>query len=92
MRARTTLEWDESLSRGVAPGERTALYGESYAFVPSELDGSEGLGEERTEPYLNSGLTWLAKEDPQWDMRVGFGLNDAAEGPCVSAGVAFRMR
>ena len=85
-------EWAQSLSGGVALGDRTGLYGEWYAFVPSGLDAPAGSRSERTEHYLNSGLTWLANEDLQWDIRAGFGLNDAAEDVYVGAGVVFRMR
>lgn len=79
-------EWAQSLSWAVALGERTGAYGEWYAFVPSGLAGG------RAQHYLNSGLTWLANEDLQWDIRVGFGLNDAAEDVYVGTGVVFRIR
>ena len=85
-------EWAQSLSCGVALGERAGLYGEWYAFVPSGLDLPAGSAGKPTEHYLNSGLAWLANEDLQWDIRVGFGLNDAAEDMYVGAGVVFRIR
>ena len=67
------LEWAQSLSCGVALGERAGLYGEWYAFVPSGLDVPAGFAGKRTEHYLNSGLAWLANEDLQWDIRVDSG-------------------
>ena len=79
-------EWAQSLSWGIAMGQRTGLYAEWYAFVPSGLEGASG------QHYLNSGLTWLANDDLQWDVRVGVGLNDAAEDMYVGAGLAFRVR
>ena len=79
-------EWAQSLSWGIAVGQRSGLYAEWYAFVPSGLKGG------RSEHYLNSGLTWLANDDLQWDIRVGLGLNDAAEDMYVGAGVVFRLR
>lgn len=79
-------EWAQSLSWGIAVGQRSGLYAEWYAFVPS------GLKDGRSEHYLNSGLTWLANDDLQWDIRVGLGLNDAAEDVYVGAGLAFRVR
>ena len=85
-------EWAQSLSCGVALGERAGLYGEWYAFVPAGLDVPAGHAPARSEHYLNSGLTWLASEDLQWDIRVGTGLNDAAEDLYVGAGVVFRTR
>lgn len=85
-------EWAQSLSCGVALGERGGLYGEWYAFVPSGYDAPAGRAGKSTEHYVNSGLTWLANEDLQWDIRVGLGLNDAAEDLYVGAGVVFRVR
>ena len=79
-------EWAQSLSWGIAMGQRSGLYAEWYAFVPS------GLERGRSEHYLNSGLTWLAHDDLQWDVRVGVGLNDAAEDMYVGAGMVFRVR
>lgn len=79
-------EWAQSLSCGVGLGERGGLYGEWYAIVPSGLEGG------RAEHYVNSGLTWLANDDLHWDIRVGFGLKDAAEDMYVGAGLAFRVR
>ena len=91
-RRRDYREWAQSLSFGVALGARTGLYGEWYAFVPSGLEAPAGFRSERTEHYLNSGLTWLGNEDLQWDIRAGFGLNDAAEDVYVGAGAVFRVR
>ncbi len=85
-------EWAQSLSCGVALGEHTGLYGEWYAFVPSGLDVPAGRSGKQTEHYVNSGFTWLANEDLQWDIRVGLGLNDAAEDLYVGAGLVFRIR
>lgn len=79
-------EWAQSLSYGLALGERGGLYGEWYAVLPAGLDGGQA------EHYLNSGLTWLATVDLQWDVRVGFGLSDAAEDVYVGAGVVLRVR
>lgn len=85
-------EWAQSLSCAVALGERAGLYGEWYAFVPSGLDVPAGFARKGNEHYLNSGLTWLASDDLQWDIRVGFGLNDAAEDAYVGTGAVFRVR
>lgn len=79
-------EWAQSLSWGIAMGQHSGLYAEWYAFVPSGLEGASG------QHYLNSGLTWLANDDLQWDIRIGFGLNAAAEDMYVGAGVVMRVR
>ena len=79
-------EWATSLSCGVVLGGRSGLYGEWYALLPSGLE--DGLAEH----YFNGGLTWLANDDLQWDIRVGLGLNDPAQDMYVGAGVAFRVR
>jgi len=79
-------EWAQSLSWGIATGPRSGVYAEWYAFVPTGLDGAE------TRHYVNSGLTWLANDDLQWDVRIGFGLNAAAEDMYVGAGVVMRVR
>ena len=84
-------EWAQSLSCGVALGERAGLYGEWYALVPSGLDVPAGFADSRAEHYVNSGFTWLATEDLQWDIRVGYGLNDAAEDIYAGAGVVLRI-
>lgn len=85
-------EWAQSLSCGVALGERNGLYGEWYAIVPSGLDVPAEQAPGRAEHYVNSGLTWLANSDLHLDIRVGFGLNEAAQTMYVGAGVAFRVR
>ena len=79
-------EWAQSLSWGIAAGQRTGVYAEWYAFVPAGLEGGN------SEHYLDSGLTWLANDDLQWDFRFGLGLNDAAEDMYVGAGVVMRVR
>lgn len=81
-------EWAQSLSWGIATGQRSGVYAEWYAFVPAGLDGGSG----ETQHYVNSGLTWLANDDLQWDVRFGLGLNDAAEDRYVGAGVVMRVR
>ena len=79
-------EWAQSLSWGIATGQRSGVYAEWYAFVPAGLKGGSA------EHYLNSGLTWLASDDLQWDVRFGMGLNAAAEDMYVGAGVVMRVR
>lgn len=44
------------------------------------------------EHCFNAGLAWLTTGDAQWDIRVGVGLNDAAEDFFAGVGAAIRMR
>ena len=79
-------EWAQSLTAGVGLGARTGLYGEWFAFFPSEP------GAAPAEHYVNTGLSRLLADDFQWDIRVGFGLNDPAEGLFAGTGVTLRVR
>ena len=78
-------EWAQSAVAGGGLGARAGVYGEWYAFLPAGADAPK-------EHYLNAGLTWLATDDSQWDIRVGVGLNDAAEDFFAGVGAAIRMR
>ena len=76
----------------MALGERGGIYGEWYAFVPRGLDVPAGDAAASTEHYVNSGVTWLASDDLQWDVRVGLGVSDAAEDVYFGTGVVWRVR
>jgi len=78
-------EWAQSAVAGAGLGTRGGVYGEWYAFFPTGADAPQ-------EHYFNAGLTWLTADDSQWDMRIGIGLNDAAEDFFVGVGAAIRMR
>ena len=78
-------EWAQSAVAGTGLGTRGSVYGEWYAFLPTRTDAPK-------EHYLNAGLTWLTADDSQWDVRVGVGLNDAAEDFFAGVGAAIRMR
>ena len=78
-------EWAQSAVAGAGLGTRGGVYGEWFAFLPTGADAPE-------EHYLNAGLTWLTADDSQWDIRVGVGLNDAAEDFFAGVGAAIRMR
>ena len=79
-------EWAQSVSAGLALGARNGLYGEWYAFFRAEPEGT------RVEHYVNGGLSWLATDDVQWDIRVGAGLSDLAEDLYVGTGITIRIR
>lgn len=78
-------EWAQSAVAGAGLGTRGGVYGEWYAFLPTGADAPK-------EHYFNAGLTWLTTDDAQWDMRIGIGLNDAADDFFVGVGAAIRMR
>lgn len=77
-------EWAQSAVAGAGLGARGGVYGEWYAFLPTGTDTPK-------EHYFNAGLTWLTADDSQWDVRVGVGLNDAAEDFFAGVGAAIRM-
>ena len=68
------------------PGDRHGLYGERFAIVHEESEGRWA------EHYVDTGLTWLITDDLQWDIRVGFGLNESAEDLVFGTGLAVRLR
>ena len=78
-------EWAQSAVAGAGLGTRGGVYGEWYALLPTGADAPQ-------EHYFNAGLTWLTADDSQWDIRVGVGLNDAAEDFFAGMGAAIRMR
>ena len=77
-------EWAQSAVAGAGLGTRGGVYGEWYAFLPMGTDAPK-------EHYFNAGLTWLTADDAQWDIRVGVGLNDAAEDFFAGVGAAIRI-
>lgn len=78
-------EWAQSAVAGAGLGTRGGVYGEWYAFFPTGADAPQ-------EHYFNAGLAWLTADDSQWDIRVGVGLNDAADDFFAGVGAAIRMR
>jgi hypothetical protein len=49
-------------------------------------------GTAENEHYLNGGLTYLINNDVQFDVRVGWGLNEAAEDFFAGAGLSVRFQ
>ncbi len=82
----THPEWAQSVSGVFGLGARHGLYAEWFAFFHAEPAATWA------EHYFNSGVTWLATNDLQWDVRAGFGLNDAAEDIFFGTGVSVRIR
>ncbi|RYD17883.1 MAG: transporter [Verrucomicrobiaceae bacterium] len=48
-------------------------------------------GDHSYEATANTGLTFATGENVQWDLAIGFGLNDAAEDLSLIQGVSFRF-
>ncbi len=65
--------------------DRVGLYGEYYVLLPLSGAASD-------EHYLNGGFTVLLSDDVQYDARVGFGLNDAADDVFAGTGLSLRFR
>lgn len=48
-------------------------------------------GDHSYEATANTGLTFASGENVQWDLAIGFGLNDAAEDLSLIQGISFRF-
>lgn len=79
-------EWAQSLAVGLSLAENVGAYNEFYAFFPTSAEAA------RPEYYYNGGFTYLVSNDVQWDIRVGMGLNDAADDFFFGTGLSVRLR
>ncbi len=79
-------EFAQSVTIGYKWSERLTQYTEWFAFFP------HGAADPGTEPehYLNGGFTYLVNNNLQLDIRLGYGLNSAAEDFFTGAGAAYR--
>ena len=66
--------------------EKIGAYSEWFALFPMDSGAAEN------EHYLNGGLTYLINNDLQFDVRVGWGLNQAAEDFFAGAGLSVRFQ
>ncbi len=66
--------------------EKVGAYTEWFAFFPS------GTNYGKNEHYVNGGFTYLINNDLQFDIRVGWGLNEAAEDFFAGAGLSVRFQ
>lgn len=79
------VEWAQSVAAAFGIGARHGLYAEWFARFRTEARWAEH--------YVNTGATWLTTDDLQWDVRVGFGLNDSAmEDFFLGTGMSVRIR
>jgi len=82
----TYTEWAQSWTVSCSLTEELGAYAEWFAFFPDSADTA------RTEHYINGGFTVLLNEDVQWDIRVGKGLNSAADDYFVGTGLSVRLK
>ena len=67
--------------------EKLSGYFEWFAFFPHGAADADT----RPEHYLNTGLAWGVTNDLQFDARVGWGLNDAADDLFTGVGMSVRF-
>ncbi len=79
---RDFLEGKASLALGIELGGAWGAFLEAFALYPESAGGEETH-------FVDAGLTWLATEDLQLDLRAGQGL-DGEEETFVGAGLAAR--
>lgn len=77
-------EWAQTWTFGYTLHERLGAYTEWFAFFPAGADSAQ------TEHYLNGGFTYRPTDDVQWDIRLGMGLNDAADD--LFCGIGYSIR
>jgi hypothetical protein len=78
--------WAQSWTVGMSLTETVGSYIEWFAFFPAAAET------EQNQHYLNGGLTWRITNDVQWDIRVGTGLNHAADDLFTGTGLSVRFR
>jgi Putative MetA-pathway of phenol degradation len=79
-------EWAQSWTVGYSLAERLGAYTEYFGLYPS------GADTERVQHYVNGGFTYSISNDIQWDIRAGYGLNDAADDYFLGTGLVFRFQ
>lgn len=82
---RSYLLTAQSVSASLSLSPRVATYFEWFALIPS------GADTERSQHYVNGGLTVLFGPDVQWDVRIGHGLTAAADDLFVGTGLSVRF-
>lgn len=80
------IEFAQSWTIARSLSERLGAFAEWYAFFP------EGSDTARAQQYLNGGFAWALTDDFQFDIRVGFGLNDEADDFFVGSGFSIRFQ
>lgn len=78
-------EFASSLALGVPLTSALSCFGEYFGLFPIENVP------ETAEQFLNGGLTYVLNPDLQFDIRAGFGLNDAAGDFFSGVGLSVRI-
>jgi hypothetical protein len=79
------VEFAQSITTGYGWTDELGTYAEWYMFAPAGAETS------RNQQYFNTGVTYLISDNIQWDIRVGVGLNDAADDFFTGTGFSIRM-
>ncbi len=79
-------EWAQSWTVGYSLSDKVGAYAEWFAFFPHSAETA------RPQHYGNGGFTYLISDNVQWDIRVGVGLNDAANDYFVGTGLSIRVQ
>ena len=82
----TFTQWAQSWTVSTSLSDQVGSYVEWFGLFPSDADT------EQTQHYLNGGFTWLVTNDVQFDIRAGWGLNDAADDFFAGTGLSVRFR
>jgi hypothetical protein len=77
-------EWAQSWTVAYSLCDKFGAYTEWFALIPHSADTA------MTEHYFNGGFTYLINNDIQWDIRLGTGLNDAADDYFLGTGLSLR--
>ncbi len=80
------FKWAQSWTISYTLTERLGAYTEWYAFFPNSAET------EKTEHYTNGGFTYLINNDIQFDIRAGYGLNNAADDYFIGTGLSIRFQ
>ncbi len=78
--------WAQSWTIGYSLTDNLGAYTEWFAFVPHSADTA------LTQHFANGGLTYLISDDVQFDIRAGYGLNDAAPDYFLGTGLSIRLQ
>ena len=77
-------EFAQSWALARSLSETVTAFAEWYAFFPRGTDLAQ------SEQYINGGLAWAITDDFQFDIRVGFGLNDESDDFFIGSGFSIR--
>lgn len=78
--------WAQSWTVGMSVTEKLGSYVEWFGLFPAAAET------EKTQLYLNGGLTYRITNDIQWDIRIGCGLNHAADDLFTGTGLSVRWK